>query len=87
MLGDSTRQPGITPARLSHLAVYNPALGSTDETIHDQVVFYYSRKNRARRKQSARDAEHERETQAEKDEKLRQIGLAQGMMEFAKYVY
>ncbi|MBE7181267.1 MAG: DUF1712 domain-containing protein, partial [Terriglobus roseus] len=53
----------------------------------DQVAFYYSRAARARRRQqrqhgdggAAEEAERE-----EENEKLRQIGLAQGMVDFAK---
>lgn len=60
----------ITPAALSSLAIYNPSLGPTDETVHDQIVFYTSRKGNA----------------VTSNDKLRQIGLAQGIVEFARYV-
>ena len=69
----------ITPACLS--------FGTTDETFLDQVVFYWSRAARARRKDTAQhdeDAVAERDLQAEENEKLRQIGLAQGMVGFAQ---
>ena len=77
----------VVPAQLSFLTLYNPSLGPTDETIHDQVVYYYSSKTgRARtvRRQSggtAAEQQHE-----EQNERLRQIGLAQGMVEFAKCI-
>lgn len=78
----------IIPAQLSFLAIYNPSLGPTDDTFRDQVVFYYSRAARARRKASAthHDREHnsEAELREEENEKLRQIGLAQGMVDFAR---
>lgn len=60
----------ITPAALSFLAIYNPSLGPTDETVHDQIVFYTSRKGNV----------------VTSNDKLRQIGLAQGIVEFARYV-
>ncbi|KAK0935470.1 hypothetical protein LTR29_012943 [Friedmanniomyces endolithicus] len=78
----------LQPAQLAFLAIYNPALGPTDETFADQCVYWYSRKAaeaRVAAKQSARktpagdDAAREDE-----NEKLRQIGLAQGMVGFAK---
>ena len=83
MSGLSSRS-SVVPAQLSFLAIYNPSLGSNDENLHDQVVFYSSKASRARsgRKFSSEagfQVQHE-----EENEKLRQIGLAQGMVEFAK---
>lgn len=76
------------PARLSFLAIFNPTLGPTDETFPQQLVFYYSRAAidvRIAAKQNARnDAAGGDALRAEENEKLRQIGLAQGMVDFAK---
>jgi hypothetical protein len=71
----------LIPAQLSFLAIYNPALGSTEETFQDQIVFYFSREAYAKRKQQSEDHEN---LQDEKHERERQIGLAQGMVNFAK---
>ncbi|KAF1922056.1 hypothetical protein BDU57DRAFT_545401 [Ampelomyces quisqualis] len=57
---------------LSLLAVYNPSLGTSDATFHQQIVFYFSA---AAEQHGLREDEHER---------LRQVGLAQGMVAFAK---
>ncbi|KAH0613266.1 uncharacterized protein H6S33_009646 [Morchella sextelata] len=57
----------ITPAALSSLAIYNPSLGPTEKSVHDQIVFYTSRKG-----------------PVSSDTKLREIGLAQGIVEFAR---
>ena len=35
----STEVPRVVPAQLSFLAIYNPALGDSDETFHKQIVF------------------------------------------------
>lgn len=76
-------QSGITPATLAFLAIYNPSLSQHDDTIEDQIVYYYSNteaqktSHRPSRDQDSDDREY-------KNEKLRQIGLAQGMVEFAK---
>ncbi|KAK6359552.1 hypothetical protein TWF696_000705 [Orbilia brochopaga] len=56
----------ITPASLSYLAIYNPSLGPTDETLPDQIVFWTSR------------------SPVSQNECLRQIGLAQGIVEFSR---
>lgn len=72
--------PRVVPAQLSFLAIYNPALGDSDETFHRQVVFYYDRAARARAPPAAPDAAQHRE---DENEKLRQVGLAQGMVAFA----
>lgn len=78
----------VVPAQLSFLALYNPSLSHTDETLHDQVVYYYSSKlSRAQRSskgsvKTASEQEHE-----DQNERSRQIGLAQGMVAFAKLVH
>ncbi len=73
----------VTPAQLSFLAIYNPSLGPTDETFRDQIVFYYSRAAKTRRKGKDGEPDTEKELHEEENEKLRQIGLAQGMVNFA----
>ncbi|KAI5360118.1 putative vacuolar fusion protein Ccz1 [Septoria linicola] len=81
-------QNSVVPARLSLLAIYNPSLGLTDETFPEQAVFYYSRKaHEARqsiRKNARNDAAGGDAAREEENEKLRQIGLAQGMIDFAR---
>ncbi|KAM0715638.1 hypothetical protein Q7P37_009136 [Cladosporium fusiforme] len=79
----------ILPAQLAFLAIYNPTLGPTEETFADQLVFWYSRKaSEARRAEKSGDAGSEAKRKAaekeEEHERLRQIGLAQGMVGFAK---
>ncbi|KAK5171347.1 uncharacterized protein LTR77_004491 [Saxophila tyrrhenica] len=78
----------VVPARLAFLAIYNPTLGPTDETFRDQLVYYYSRvANEARaaaKKQSRSEGVGSDALRQEENEKLRQIGLAQGMVDFAK---
>ncbi|KAK0869318.1 hypothetical protein LTS02_003086 [Friedmanniomyces endolithicus] len=78
----------LQPAQLAFLAIYNPALGPTDETFADQCVYWYSRKAaeaRVAAKQSARkEAAGGNAAREDENEKLRQIGLAQGMVGFAK---
>jgi hypothetical protein len=76
----------VIPAQLAFLAIFNPSLGPTDETFRDQVVFYYSHAAHARRKAQRphHDGDAESELREENNEKLRQIGLAQGMVGFAR---
>lgn len=80
----------VVPARLSFLAIYNPSLGLTDDTFKDQAVFYFSRKAHdarlAVKKNGRSDAAGGDAIREEENEKLRQIGLAQGMIDFARYV-
>lgn len=76
------------PAQLSFLAIYNPALGPTDETFQQQLVYYYSRAANEARSAAKKNARSEATVAAaqrrEENEKLRQIGLAQGMVDFAR---
>jgi len=86
----------ITPAHLGFLAIYNPSLSSAsqdEDALAHQIVYYASvttlsrrrrrtgRKKKGRRERSrlTEDVSHE-----ERNERLRQIGLAQGMVEFSR---
>ena len=73
------------PAQLAYLTIYNPSLARTDEQLEDQVVYYTSKRSRSRRKHRRNTGLDDVGDGDRKDEKLRQIGLAQGMVEFAKY--
>ncbi|KAF2490703.1 hypothetical protein BU16DRAFT_132114 [Lophium mytilinum] len=76
----------VVPAQLAFLGIYNPSLGTTDDTFRDQVVFYYSKAAKGRAKGNGKQAEadHDRQLREDENEKLRQIGLAQGMVDFAR---
>lgn len=76
--------PKVVPAQLSFLAIYNPSLGRSDETFDQQIVFYYSKAARTRSKLNNGDTRREQELREQENEKLRQVGLAQGMVGFAK---
>ncbi|KAF3034233.1 hypothetical protein E8E12_004130 [Didymella heteroderae] len=92
----SSNVPRVVPAQLSFLAIYNPALGDSDETFHRQIVFHYAKAARARARlanasandndnASAQQAEQQaQQLREEENEKLRQVGLAQGMVGFAR---
>ena len=77
---------GIVPAQLGFLAIYNPSLGNTDETVDDQIVYYTSINSQTQRNRRSRRNKSGPEdvSQEERNERLRQVGLAQGMVEFSK---
>lgn len=76
----------VIPAQLGFLTIYNPSLGPTDETLQDQIVFYYSSQialpsqNKNGESNILPPEDHRDDT----NERLRKIGLAQGMVNFAK---
>ena len=76
----------VTPAHLGFLAIFNPSLGHTDETIDDQIVYYASVTTQAdrKRRRTRTSRPTERISQEERHERLRQIGLAQGMASFSR---
>jgi First Longin domain of INTU, CCZ1 and HPS4 len=74
------------PAQLSFLAIYNPSLGTTDESLREQIVFYSSNATRARRSRKNQPDGQDDAGKEEENEQLRQVGLAQGMVDFAKWV-
>jgi hypothetical protein len=79
--------PKVVPAQLGFLAIYNPSLGTTDETIENQIVYYSTTEAREGTtvlrshldSKAIQDAIRE-----QNNEQLRQIGLAQGMVEFGR---
>jgi hypothetical protein len=78
----------VVPAQLGFLAIYNPSLGATDETIENQIVYYSNNRRRTgdsnkARKPSSKNPEEDG-IREERNEQLRQIGLAQGMVEFGR---
>ncbi|KAK4444846.1 hypothetical protein QBC34DRAFT_334275 [Podospora aff. communis PSN243] len=79
---------GVVPAQLGFLAIYNPSLGTTDDTIEDQIVYYASVNTQTSGKRRRHRSKGARPTDAlskeERHERLRQIGLAQGMVEFGR---
>jgi hypothetical protein len=82
---------GVQPAQLAFLAIYNPSLGPTEETFDQQLVFYYSRTaheaRAAARRSQRNDGAGGDALKAEENERLRQVGLAQGMLDFARCVH
>ncbi|KAJ6440294.1 hypothetical protein O9K51_06084 [Purpureocillium lavendulum] len=80
------------PAQLGFLAIFNPSLGTTDDTIDDQIVYYASvttqqqtaSQGRKRRRRGTRGRPTDAVSQEERHERLRQIGLAQGMVGFSR---
>jgi hypothetical protein len=80
----STAIPKVVPAQLSFLAIYNPSLGTSDETFDQQIVFFYSKAAKTHSKLKNGDAKRVQELREQENEKLRQVGLAQGMVGFAK---
>lgn len=75
----------VVPAQLDFLAIYNPSLGTTDETLDQQIVYYSDASARDEAGNSRRRAAGTAElSKDEKNEQLRQIGLAQGMVEFGR---
>lgn len=77
----------IVPAHLGFLAIFNPSLGPTDETVENQI-FYYSSYDPRGGRPASRDARDHKSAQddirEQRNEQLRQIGLAQGMVEFGR---
>ncbi|RAL09492.1 uncharacterized protein BO97DRAFT_374549 [Aspergillus homomorphus CBS 101889] len=74
----------VTPAQLSFLTIYNPRLGPTDETIQNQIVFYTSRAEHSRQRDGQLSETGAKESSDEWNDRLRQIGLAQGIVGFAR---
>lgn len=92
----ATPTPRVIPAQVNFLTIYNPTLGDTDETEADQIMFWAGkdeldthRPSRRSGKSSSANAEAEEPAAGKSqehvvNERLRQVGLARGMVEFAR---
>lgn len=79
----------LATAHLGFLAIFNPSLGPTDDTLDDQIVYYASvSTQQGKTKRSRRGTRSGKPTDdisiEERHERLRQIGLAQGMADFSR---
>lgn len=83
-MSSAVNRARVTPASLTFLAIYNPSLSDDDESLQDQIVYYYSSKEKGQRRRIPSGDDSTEQSQEELNERLRQIGLAQGMIEFAK---
>lgn len=77
----------VIPAHLDLLSIYSPALGLTEKNEKDQILFYYSDSQVADSKSPRPDDEPFRNQEDQDNEQLRQVGLAQGIVTFAKSVH
>lgn len=66
---------------LSSLYIYNPSLGTTDAAVHEQLIWTFPAKPPPSTKNADDAAAGEA---AELDRQLRAIGLAQGIVQFAR---
>jgi First Longin domain of INTU, CCZ1 and HPS4 len=81
----SSAPTSVVPAQLATLSIYNPSLGATDETVRDQILYYYARTQRERNEANRNHgSDNSDESEEEENQKLREIGLAQGMVDLAK---
>ncbi|KAK7542253.1 uncharacterized protein J3D65DRAFT_613131 [Phyllosticta citribraziliensis] len=74
----------VVPAQLAFLAIYCPSLASSDETFRDQLLFYYSKAAKSRKDANGDAPEADDAARNDEHIRLRQIGLAQGMVDFAR---
>jgi len=65
------------------LYIYNPSLGQTDSSVHEQLIFHYSPNTQTN--VSPKSTPTNSSTAPQNiDKQLRAIGLAQGIVEFAR---
>lgn len=81
---EAVSRKSVLPASLSFLAIYNPSLSRDDETLHEQIVYYYCGATKASQGLRVSGDVETSKTREDFHERLRQIGLAQGIVEFAK---
>ena len=85
-MSGSNTQADVVPACLAFLAIYNPSLSYSDETVHEQIVYYYDKERLSGAGLTKNRGGQAEDSNNDKNERLRQIGLAQGMVQFARYL-
>lgn len=80
-LNDEAR---VIPAQLDFLTIYNTTLSDSDEDLKQQILFYYSRSALQQGSNSGDQRDEAADAEKIQNERVRQIGLAQGMVNFAK---
>lgn len=84
-MSESAESPrSVVPAQLNLLAIYSPVLGTREDNQRDQIVFHYSRAEHERRRSKSKDALSKEQTEKLEHDQFRQIGLAQGMLNFTR---
>lgn len=84
-MAQTVEEPQVVPAQLDFLTIYNPTLSDSDESLKEQIVFYHTRNNHKRRRDvTGKQRDSAKASENEENERLRQVGLAQGMVNFAK---
>lgn len=86
-MSSSPSSHNVVPAQLSFLTIYNPSFGDTDDTAYEQILCYCERKDvkgSQAKQERAKDGKPGKEEESGKNERLRNVGLARGMVEFAK---
>lgn len=83
-MSSAVNRARVTPASLTFLAIYNPSLSDDEDSLQDQIVYYYSSKEKGQKRRVPSGDGSTEQSREDLNERLRQIGLAQGMIEFAK---
>ena len=91
-MSSSSQLRTVVPAQLAFLTIYNPAFGDSDDTAYEQIFFYYSAqpgdyestRSASQNLVETRDNAAASSQEEQKNERLRQVGLTRGMVEFAK---
>ena len=73
----------VVPASLSFLAIYNPSLSTSNDSVNEQIVYYYDPPRDGRKGTKSGGGMDGEESKTTINEKLRHVGLAQGMIQFA----
>lgn len=87
-MAPSTTEDTILPAAVDYLAICNPKLSTSDHDLDKQILYFYQGGQAAASKSKPSTAPENVADAKEKElnEQLRRTGLAQGMIQFARFV-
>lgn len=83
-MASSSSGGGAAPARLGFLAIFNPSLSTKEDDLEDQILYYASVSSGSTKRRRTKGRPADGIPPEERHERLRQIGLAQGMISFSR---
>ena len=82
-MSSTANTTGVVPASLAFLAIYNPSLSKSDDSLHDEIVYFFESPQDELKERNLSGAKQTKPDQDKKNKQMRSVGLAQAMIQFS----